>query len=153
MDNTQRAGGYIRVENENGRKDSAEKQRQVIESFARSRGINLLEFYIDSANSADLPGEREGYKKLNNDIVSGRINTIITNDLYKFTDDDRERQGLMHNFAEKGVEIFLASTGDYINPSDPLTKEQRLLAEAMRNMEDEKAKAANNKSRDAGKIH
>ncbi|MCX7746168.1 MAG: recombinase family protein [Clostridia bacterium] len=149
MEDKQKAGAYIRVENE----DSMDAQKDAIERFAKNKGIDLLDFYIDNTSETVSLDNREGYLKLNEDIVSGKINTVITTSFEKFTGDHREKQGLMHNFAEKGVEIYIASTGEHMNPSDPITREQRLLAEAMRDMEETRAEQVRDRKKNNEKMH
>lgn len=135
MENIQRAAGYIRVEDIMHRNDGIKAQKRAIEGFAREKGITLQDFYIDNTGPSVSLGEREGYKKLIQDILAGKVNTVVVSAMDSLTPEGRERQGLIHEYAEKGVEIYVANSGEHINPSDPLTKEQRLLAEAMRETE------------------
>jgi DNA invertase Pin-like site-specific DNA recombinase len=139
MEDRQRAAGYIRVEDITHQNDGIKAQKQGIEGFARGKGIALQDFYIDNAGPEVKLDQRDGYRKLNNDIISGKVNTVVVTNFDILIADSGEKLGLLHEFAEKGVEIFTAANGEHINPSDPITKEQRLLADAMRETEEIRA--------------
>jgi DNA invertase Pin-like site-specific DNA recombinase len=136
MDNNQFVGGYIRIDNY----ENLDIQKSYIDNFVSNKGYNVKDYFVDEVDISTPLHKRKGYSKLNDAIVSGKVNTVVISDMDRFTDDAGEKQGLLHNFAEKGIEIYVASTGEHINPSEPITKEQRLLAEAMRDMEEAKAK-------------
>ncbi|MCX7921628.1 MAG: recombinase family protein [Clostridia bacterium] len=135
MEDNQKAGGYIRIDKKTDETQGIEGQKQTINSFAREKGLDVIGYYVDEAEEATPLDKRVGYAELNNDIVAGKINAVVMSSLDRAAADDREFHGLMHNFAEKGIEVYIASTGEYINPSEPLTREQRLLGEAMRQTE------------------
>ncbi|MCX7711116.1 MAG: recombinase family protein [Clostridia bacterium] len=153
MDNTQKTAGYIRTEYPFDEYGDVDMQKHAIESMARDKGLELSDVYVDRAAESFSLNRREGFSRLNEDILSGKVNTVITFNMDSFTNDIREKHGLMHEFAEKGVEIYLASTDEHINPSDPITREQRLLSEAMRDTEDMKADMVTQRRRNEGQVH
>ena len=130
MDNGQKTGSYIL--------NPIDVQKNMIEGFARNKGLYIKEYYIDETAGPTPLDNREAYKRLMADIAAGKINSVIVYSFDNLSGDKRDIQDMIHDFAEVGVDIYAAATGEYINPSDPITREQRLLADAMRQMEDRK---------------
>lgn len=153
MEDNQKACGYIRIDNVSDLAASIKDQKGLLEDFARSRGIHIEEYYIDMARG-DIPvDKRDGFIKLKNDIVAGRVNTVVTANSSVLTSNNMETHGIMHEFAEKGVGLFYAESGEYLNPSDPITREQRLLAEAMRKTEEIKAQMLKDRRKERKDMH
>ena len=79
-----RAAAYLRLSIEDGDKaesNSIGNQRELIRDFAAERpGLHLVEEYADDGYTG-TNFERPGFKRMMEDIKSGRINCIIVKDL------------------------------------------------------------------------
>lgn len=79
-----RAAAYLRLSIEDGDKaesNSIGNQRELIRDFATERpGLHLVEEYADDGYTG-TNFERPGFKRMMEDIKSGKINCIIVKDL------------------------------------------------------------------------
>ena len=79
-----RAAAYLRLSIEDGDKaesNSIGNQRELIRDFAAERpGLHLVEEYADDGYTG-TNFERPGFKRMMEDIKSGKINCIIVKDL------------------------------------------------------------------------
>lgn len=79
-----RAAAYLRLSIEDGDKaesNSIGNQRELIRDFAAERpGLHLIEEYADDGYTG-TNFERPGFKRMMEDIKSGKINCIIVKDL------------------------------------------------------------------------
>ena len=78
-----RAGLYVRlsVEFNDGRGDSLETQRQIMEAYlALCPDIEIVEVYTDNGVSGQI-FDREGFQKMLADAEAGRIDCIVVKDL------------------------------------------------------------------------
>lgn len=79
-----RAAAYLRLSIEDGDKaesNSIGNQRELIRDFAAERpGLHLVEEYSDDGYTG-TNFERPGFKRMMEDIKSGKINCIIVKDL------------------------------------------------------------------------
>lgn len=82
-----RAAAYLRLSIEDGDKaesNSIGNQRELIRDFAAERpGLYLVEEYADDGYTG-TNFERPGFKRMMEDIKSGKINCIIVKDLSRF---------------------------------------------------------------------
>lgn len=85
----ERAALYLRLSREDGDRDvseSIENQRSFLCTYADEHAITVFDVYIDDGYSG-VNFERPGFKRLINDIESGRVNTVITKDLSRLGRD------------------------------------------------------------------
>lgn len=79
-----RTGEYLRLSREDGDKlesDSIKNQRELIKEFlTQHQGLNLVEEYVDDGYSG-TSYERPAFKRLIEDVKTGKINCIIVKDL------------------------------------------------------------------------
>lgn len=94
-----RAAAYLRLSIEDGDKaesNSIGNQRELIRDFAAERpGLHLVEEYADDGYTG-TNFERPGFKRMMEDIKSGKINCIIVKDLSR----------LGRNYIEMGKYIW-----------------------------------------------
>lgn len=96
-----RAAAYLRLSIEDGDKaesNSIGNQRELIRDFAAERpGLHLVEEYADDGYTG-TNFERPGFKRMMEDIKSGKINCIIVKDdcvIIEPTQKDLENQGFV----------------------------------------------------------
>ena len=96
-----RAAAYLRLSIEDGDKaesNSIGNQRELIRDFAAERpGLHLVEEYTDDGYTG-TNFERPGFKRMMEDIKSGKINCIIVKDdcvIIEPTQKDLENQGFV----------------------------------------------------------
>lgn len=79
-----RTGEYLRLSREDGDKlesDSIKNQRELIKEYlAKHQGLNLVDEYVDDGYSG-TSYDRPAFKRLIEDVKSGKINCIIVKDL------------------------------------------------------------------------
>ena len=107
-----RAAAYLRLSIEDGDKaesNSIGNQRELIRDFAAERpGLHLVEEYADDGYTG-TNFERPGFKRMMEDIKSGKINCIIVKDLSR----------LGRNYIEMGCkDMIIAASGDGILIAD-----------------------------------
>lgn len=82
-----KVGIYIRLSREDGddrESESVENQRDIISEYVREReNFAIVDEYIDDGYTG-TNFDRPSFKRLIEDIESGRIDTIITKDLSRF---------------------------------------------------------------------
>ena len=82
-----KVGIYIRLSREDGddrESESVENQRDIITEYVREReNFAIVDEYIDDGYTG-TNFDRPSFKRLIEDIESGRIDTIITKDLSRF---------------------------------------------------------------------
>lgn len=87
---TPKAGLYTRLSVDDGYVDresnSITSQKQMLTQFAEYHGIEIVETYVDDGWSG-TNFERPDFKRMIEDIESGRINTVITKDLSRLGRD------------------------------------------------------------------
>lgn len=95
------AAAYLRLSIEDGDKaesNSIGNQRELIRDFAAERpGLHLVEEYADDGYTG-TNFERPGFKRMMEDIKSGKINCIIVKDdcvIIEPTQKDLENQGFV----------------------------------------------------------
>ena len=79
-----RTGEYLRLSRDDGDKlesDSIKNQRELIKEFlSQHQGLNLVDEYVDDGYSG-TSYDRPAFKRLIEDVKSGKINCIIVKDL------------------------------------------------------------------------
>lgn len=82
-----KVSGYIRLSKEDKIKDesnSVTNQKAIIDSYVKkNEDLELIEFYIDDGYSGTT-FDRPEYKRMIEDILSGKVDTIIVKDLSRF---------------------------------------------------------------------
>lgn len=93
-----RAAAYLRLSIEDGDKaesNSIGNQRELIRDFAAERpGLHLIEEYADDGYTG-TNFERPGFKRMMEDIKSGKINCIIVKDLSRLGRNYIESENLI----------------------------------------------------------
>ena len=82
-----KVAGYIRLSKEDKKKDesnSVTNQKEIITSYIKkNEDLEFIAFYIDDGYSGTT-FDRPDYKRMFNDLVSGKVNTVIVKDLSRF---------------------------------------------------------------------
>ena len=85
-----KVGLYIRLSKEDlkdkNESESISNQRSLLRRFAKNKGLNIVDEYIDDGISGTT-FDRPAFKKLINDIEDKKINMIITKDLSRLGRD------------------------------------------------------------------
>jgi DNA invertase Pin-like site-specific DNA recombinase len=99
-------------------KDSDKRQREAIERFANSAGLELVGEYYDAAVSgADPIDTRPGFRALLDRIVSNGVSTVIVEDASRFARTLMVQEAGIATLAGIGVRV-LTSRGDDLTDSD-----------------------------------
>lgn len=105
---------YLRLSREDGdsvESNSISNQRQIIQTFAQSSGLEITHEYIDDGYSGSN-FERPEFKQMIDDLELGRFSTIIVKDLSRFGRDYIESgKYLQKTFPEKGVRFISVNDG------------------------------------------
>lgn len=109
-----RAAAYLRLSIEDGDKaesNSIGNQRELIRDFAAERpGLHLIEEYADDGYTG-TNFERPGFKRMMEDIKSGKINCIIVKDLSRLGRNYIEMGKYLEQiFPMMGIEEYLNMT-------------------------------------------
>lgn len=110
-----KCGDYLRLSKEDDLKkdesSSIESQRMIIESFCKFGKLDLVEEYVDDGYSGGN-FDRPAFKRMLDDIDSGKINCVITKDLSRL---GRELYGtgsfIEEYFLEKNVRYIAINDG------------------------------------------
>lgn len=84
--NANRAGQYLRLSRDDerdGESMSIENQRSILSDYIRERGWELTDTYIDDGYTG-LNFDRPGFRRMIEDVKSGRINIVVVKDLSRF---------------------------------------------------------------------
>ncbi|MGF3076883.1 recombinase family protein [Facklamia sp. P12955] len=100
---------YLRLSRDDGdsmESNSISNQRQIIQTFAKTKELDLVCEYIDDGYTGSN-FDRPDFKKMINDLDRGRFSTIIVKDLSRFGRDYIETgKYLQKIFPEKGVRFI-----------------------------------------------
>lgn len=118
-------GKYLRLSKEDLlRKDessSIESQRMIIESFCNFNGLKLVKEYVDDGYSGGN-FERPGFKKMLDDIESGKIDCVITKDLSRLGREIYQTGTFIEEyFTNKGIRYIAINDGyDSLDGADDM---------------------------------
>jgi site-specific DNA recombinase len=89
---------------EPGTPSSAYSQALTIRRYAKRRGMNVREVYIDPGVSG-ITLDRPALQRLIADCRSGKIGTVITKDRERLSRDMGQLVALLHVFGKTGVHV------------------------------------------------
>lgn len=112
-----KVAGYIRLSKEDKIKDesnSVTNQKLIITSYIENNDdLELFDFYIDDGYSGTTFNRPE-YKRMIEDIIEGKINTIIVKDLSRFGRNHIESDNYLENILP-GYNVRFISINDDID--------------------------------------
>lgn len=105
---------YCRLSHDDGsagESGSIQTQKTLLTQYCKEHGIHIADYYCDDGWSG-TNFERPEFKRMINDIESGRINTVIVKDLSRFG-REYAQMGLYieHYFEQKGVRFIAVAEG------------------------------------------
>lgn len=80
------AVAYCRYSSDMQREESIEAQKRAIHNFAKAKGIEIIEEYIDRAQSA-TSADRPAFQKMLSDAQDRRFNLVLVHKLDRFSRD------------------------------------------------------------------
>lgn len=94
-----------------GESGSIQTQKTLLTQYCKEHGIHIADYYCDDGWSG-TNFERPEFKRMINDIESGRINTVIVKDLSRFG-REYAQMGLYieHYFEQKSVRFIAVAEG------------------------------------------
>ncbi len=103
-----RVAGYARVSTDLvEQQTSYENQVEYYTRYIKSRSDwTFVGMYTDEGISATNTNHREGFKKMIDDALAGKIDLIITKSVSRFARNTVDSLTTVRNLKEKGVEIF-----------------------------------------------
>ena len=110
-----KCGDYLRLSKEDLlKKDestSIESQRMIIESFCKYHNLELIDEYVDDGYSGGN-FERPAFKRMIEDIESGKINCILTKDFSRLGRELYQTGSYIEDyFNEKGIRYISINDG------------------------------------------
>lgn len=120
-----KAVAYLRTSsaaNVGADKDSTQRQRAAIASFARRGGFNLVDEFNDEAVSgADAIESRPGFSALLDRIESNGVRVVLVEDASRFARHVLIQELGVMALQQRGVQVFTAS-GDELTATDDPSK-------------------------------
>ncbi len=111
-----KAVAYLRTSsaaNTGADKDSEKRQRAAIDTFARSAGFEVVEYYYDEAvRGADHVTARPGFAAMMERINSNGVRTIIVETANRFARDLIVQETGFVMLKEQGIELIAADKPD-----------------------------------------
>jgi DNA invertase Pin-like site-specific DNA recombinase len=119
-----KAGLYLRLSKDDdvqGESNSIGTQRALLEQYCAEHGIQVIEEYCDDGWSG-MNFERPNFQRMIADVLSGRINLVITKDLSRFGRDYIEAgQYIEKLFQRHNVRYIAVTDGvDTLKGSDEI---------------------------------
>ena len=94
-----------------GESGSIQTQKTLLTQYCKEHGIHIADYYCDDGWSG-TNFERPEFKRMINDIESGRINTVIVKDLSRFGREYAQMgMYIEHYFEQKGVRFIAVAEG------------------------------------------
>lgn len=110
-----KCGVYMRVSTEDRAREgfSLPEQKERLEAFCKFKGYEIIDYYEDAGISAKTGNYRPEFERLKEDIVNGRINTIVALKLDRITRSIFDWEELL-TFLEDN-DAYLDCANDEIN--------------------------------------
>ncbi len=109
--NILRAALYIRLSKEDGDKsesNSVLSQKEILKEYLKLHPeLEFYEFYVDDGYSG-TNFDRPGFKRMENDIVAGRVNCVVVKDLSRFARNYTDAGYYIENFFVRHGVRFIA---------------------------------------------
>ncbi len=109
--NVLKAALYIRLSKEDGDKnesDSVLSQKEILKEFLKIHPeLEFYDFYVDDGYSG-TNFDRPGFKRMENDIISGNINCVVVKDLSRFARNYTDAGYYIENFFVRHSVRFIA---------------------------------------------
>ncbi len=149
-----KVAGYIRLSKEDKIKDesnSVTNQKIIITSYIKKNtDLELVDFYIDDGYSGTI-FDRPAYKRMFNDLVSGKVNTVIVKDLSRFGRNHIQSDDYLENILP-GYNVRFISIIDDIDSLNKNNSTDSLLIPLKNLMNDQYAKDISEKVRSTLKM-
>lgn len=137
-----KVAGYVRLSKEDKIKDesnSITNQKEIITSYIKkNEDLELIDFYIDDGYSGTT-FDRPDYKRMFNDLVSGKVNTVIVKDLSRFGRNHVESDNYIENILP-GYNVRFISIIDDIDSLNKNNSTDSVLIPLKNLMNDQYAK-------------
>lgn len=137
-----KVAGYVRLSKEDKIKDesnSITNQKEIITSYIKeNEDLELIDFYIDNGYSGTT-FDRPDYKRMFNDLVSGKVNTVIVKDLSRFGRNHVESDNYIENILP-GYNVRFISIIDDIDSLNKNNSTDSVLIPLKNLMNDQYAK-------------
>ena len=137
-----KVAGYVRLSKEDKIKDesnSITNQKEIITSYIKkNEDLELIDFYIDDGYSGTT-FDRPDYKIMFNDLVSGKVNTVIVKDLSRFGRNHVESDNYIENILP-GYNVRFISIIDDIDSLNKNNSTDSVLIPLKNLMNDQYAK-------------
>ena len=112
-----RAYGYVRVSrDEDGKKESIDTQRRVLHTFAKEKGIVLVDVLEDN-NVSGYTMERPGFNKLKELILAGGVDLLLVKDLSRVGRHNAKVLLFLDELTDAGIRLLLMND-NYDSSSD-----------------------------------
>lgn len=110
-----KCGVYMRVSTEDQAREgfSLPEQKERLQAFCKFKGYEIIDYYEDAGISAKTGNYRPEFERLKEDIINGRINTIVALKLDRITRSIYDWEELI-TFLEK-YDAYLDCANDEIN--------------------------------------
>jgi len=110
-----RVAAYARVSTDNEEQlSSFEAQRNYYSQFIKSKSEwEFVEVYADEGISATTTKKRDGFNRMVNDAIDGKIDLIITKSVSRFARNTVDTLTTVRKLKEQGVEVYFEKENIY----------------------------------------
>lgn len=106
---------YLRLsrdDEEYGDSVSIETQRTILQQYARENRLHVVDEYVDDGWSG-TNFDRPDFKRMMNDVDSGKINCIVTKDLSRFGREHIQMDYYLEfDFPERGIRYIAVTDNE-----------------------------------------
>lgn len=98
-------GVYVKAP-ESNKEFSVDAQKEKLETWARENDARIYDFYIDNTGMSTPINERQEFKRLLRDIDSRKVDSILSVDYDRLTNNAADMDRRLNELEEKGVKIY-----------------------------------------------
>lgn len=111
MEEKKICGLYLRVSTEDQVREgfSLEEQKERLQAFCKFKGYEIYDYYEDAGISAKKGNRRPAFKKLKQDALDGKINTVVALKLDRLSRSIYDWENIMSFCTENEIDIICAN--------------------------------------------
>jgi len=91
--------------------DGPTRQRDAIQKFATTRGLEIVAWFMESHTGTDLEGRPE-FQKMRQELVSDGVRTVIVERIDRLARDIMIQETILADFRKNGIELKSATPGE-----------------------------------------
>ena len=96
-----------------GESVSIENQKRILEDYAQKNGFTNIRHFTDEGISGTNTKKRDGFNRMIEDAVNGKIDLILTKSVSRFARNTVDSLVTIRQLKEKGVEVYFEKENIY----------------------------------------